>query len=142
MWACVCVCVWYFTWWPLSWPAGMLQRSEGHCPQLVKSPTLRCPFVSIIKTPQGHRLQLHPPVSCSSEPEYILLVSVTCMKIDSHVTAVITRQSDKNQSAGRVDSDQEHTAAAAAAEYKHVTEQIEFHVKHLRLTTVKQLTQT
>ena len=49
------------------------------------------------------------------------------MKIDSHVTAVITRQSDKNQSAGRVDSDQEHTAAAA--EYKHVTERIEFHVK-------------
>lgn len=94
--ACVCVCVWYFTCcppYPTSWLAGRGQK--GHCPQLVMIPTLRCLFVSIIKTPQGHQLQLVMSHRGRAHRGHL-----TCMKIDRlcHVTAVITRQSDKSYS--------------------------------------------
>lgn len=76
----VCVCVGYFTWWPPSWPAGRLQGSEGHCPQLVMSPTLCRMFVSIIKHLKVTNFNF--TVSLCSESEYISIMSETCMKVD------------------------------------------------------------
>lgn len=92
---CVCVCVVFHMLppHPTSWLAGRGQK--GHCPQLVMIPTLRCLFVSIIKTPQGHQLQLVMSHRGRAHRGHL-----TCMKIDRlcHVTAVITRQSDKSYS--------------------------------------------
>lgn len=54
----VCVCVSLLFRMVASLLAHCGQGSKGHCPQLVMSPAIRSLFVPMVKTPQGHQLQL------------------------------------------------------------------------------------